>query len=315
MRHTSFLYAGLLSFAVTAPAFANTEPAAEAEDSTESANTSKTQQFKQAAIAKSSEVAKKLSVNANAAQSDAEKDPFESFNRKIFAFNETLDTYIARPLAVQYVEKVPEDVRGSYRQFRKNLNEPWNAANQLIQGRPARAAKSLGRFTINTLTTLGFADPARRLNLSSESEGFGITMGYFGIPSGPYIVLPVLGPSTIREGVGLAVDSQARPQKYLLDDHEGAYWSEQVLRGIDARSQLLELENVLQGDKYAQIRDFYLQRISFAVTEKKGIAEENLFINTDDEDDNSSDEMAPDNSDDQPSTEENGSNSEETITE
>lgn len=294
MRHSSFLYAGLLSFTVAVPAFAN-EQTAETAENAETSNKSKTQQLAQVAIAKSSEVAKKLSVNANAAQSDAQKDPFEGFNRKIFAFNETLDTYIARPLAIQYVEKVPEDVRGSYRQFRKNLNEPWNAFNQLIQGRPARAAKSLGRFTVNTLTTLGFADPARRLNLTSESEGFGITMGYYGIPSGPYLVLPVFGPSTIREGAGLAVDSQARPQKYLLDDHEGAYWTEQTLRGIDARSQLLELENVLQGDKYAQIRDFYLQRISFAVTEKKGIAEENMFIDSDeDSDDTSSSEPADD---------------------
>lgn len=300
MRHTSFFYAGLLSFAVTAPAFAN-EQSAETAESTEIANTSRTQQLAQAAMAKSSEVAKKLSVNATAAQSDEEKDPFEAFNRKIFAFNEVLDTYIARPLAIQYVEKVPDDVRGSYRQFRKNLNEPWNAVNQLIQGRPARAAKSLGRFTVNTLTTLGFADPAQRLNLTSESEGLGITMGYYGIPSGPYLVLPVLGPSTIREAIGTAADSQARPQKYLLEDHDGAYWSEQVLRGVDARSQLLELENVLQGDKYAQIRDFYLQRISFAVTEKKGIADENMFINTDDEpDDTPSSDSSDDNTSDTP---------------
>ncbi len=279
MRHSFYFYAGLLCFAAASPAFAN-EQAAEAETA-EAANTSKTQQLAQTALAKSAEVAKKLSVNANAAQADEEKDPFEAFNRKMYAFNDALDNSVARPLAIQYVEKVPEDVRSSYRQFRKNLNEPWNAVNQLIQGRPGRAAKSLGRFTVNTLTTLGFADPARRLNLTSEAEGFGITLGYYGVPSGPYLVLPVFGPSTIRESAGLAVDSQARPQKYLLEDHETAYWSEQALRGIDARSQLLDLESTLQGDKYAQIRDFYLQRISFAVSEKKGIAEDSLFFDDD----------------------------------
>lgn len=279
MRHSFYFYAGLLCFAGIAPAFAN-QPAEEAA-AAEAASLSKTQQLAQAALTKSSEVAKKLSVNANAAQADEEKDPFEAFNRKMYAFNEALDNGIARPLAIQYVEKVPDEVRSSYRQFRKNLNEPWNAVNQLIQGRPARAAKSLGRFTVNTLTTLGFADPARRLNLTSEAEGFGITLGYYGVPSGPYLVLPVFGPSTIREGAGLAVDSQARPQKYLLEDHDGAYWSEQALRGIDARSQLLDLESTLQGDKYAQIRDFYLQRISFAVSEKKGIAEDSLFFDDD----------------------------------
>jgi len=274
MRHSFYFYAGLLCFAAASPAFAN-EQAAEAETA-EAANTSKTQQLAQAALAKSSEVAKKLSVNANAAQADEEKDPFEAFNRKMYAFNDALDNSVARPLAIQYVAKVPEDVRSSYRQFRKNLNEPWNAVNQLIQGRPGRAAKSLGRFTVNTLTTLG----------------------YYGVPSGPYLVLPVFGPSTIRESAGLAVDSQARPQKYLLEDHETAYWSEQALRGIDARSQLLDLESTLQGDKYAQIRDFYLQRISFAVSEKKGIAEDSLFFDDDAELDEDADPAAdaPENS-------------------
>lgn len=283
MRHTSFLYAGLLSLAVTVPAFANDEPATEADNSSESANKSKTQQLAHTAMVKSSEVAKKLSVNANAAQSDEDKDPFQPLNRQVYAFNDYLDTHVARPLAIQYVKKTPQDMRESYRSFRKNLGEPWNAFNQLIQGRPSRAAKTLGRFTVNTLTTLGFADPASRLGLTSEDENFGATLGYYGIPSGPYIVLPVLGPSTIRQSIGLAVDSQGRPQKYMLDGHDAAYWSEQALRGIDARSQLLDIEGALQGDRYSQIRDFYLQRLSYSIAEKKGIAEENLFIGDDDE--------------------------------
>lgn len=100
-------------------------------------------------------------------------------------------------IAIFYVQllfniekKTPEDVRGSYRQFRKNLGEPWNAVNQLIQGRPGRAAKTLGRFTINTLTTLGLADPASRLGLPTEEENFGVTLGYYGVPSGPFLMLP-----------------------------------------------------------------------------------------------------------------------------
>ena len=288
MRHSSYFCAAVLSAACSVPVYASN-----ASDDLEPSNSetqSKTQLLAQSAIAKSSEVAKKLSVNANAAQADETKDPFESFNRKMYAFNDVLDRNIARPLAIQYVEKVPDDVRGSYRQFRRNLNEPWNAVNQLVQGRPGRAAKTFGRFTINTLTTLGFADPARRLNLLPESEGLGITLGYYGVPTGPYLVLPVFGPSTIREGIGLAVDNQARPQKYLMDDAEGLYWSDQLMRGIDARSQLLDLEKTLQGDKYAQIRDFYLQRINFAVSEKKGTADENMFISDDDFDDTSDSE-------------------------
>ncbi len=215
--------------------------------------------------------AKDLKVNANAAQPDEVKDPLQPLNRQIYAFNDMLDRNIARPLAVQYTKKVPGEVRGSYRQFRKNLGEPWNAVNQLIQGRPLRAAKTLGRFSLNTITTLGMADPARRLGLDTEEENFGTTLGYYGVPSGPYVMLPIYGPSTFRDGFGTLVDGQVRPQKYILDGNDRLYWSEQVMRGLDTRSQLLDVEQVLQGDKYAVIRDIYLQRKNFEIAEKKGL--------------------------------------------
>ena len=214
---------------------------------------------------------KDLKVNANATQPDEVKDPLQPLNRQVFAFNDMLDRNIARPLAVQYAKNVPSEVRGSYRQFRKNLGEPWNAVNQLIQGRPLRAAKTLGRFSLNTITTLGMADPARHLGLDTEEENFGTTLGYYGVPSGPYVMLPIYGPSTFRDGFGTLVDGQARPQKYILDDNDRLYWSEQVMRGLDTRSQLLDVEQVLQGDKYAAIRDIYLQRKNFEIAEKKGL--------------------------------------------
>lgn len=160
-------------------------------------------------------------------------------------------------------------MRGSFTQARKNLDEPWNAVNQLVQGKPLRAAKTLGRFTINTLTTLGLADPARRLGLDSEDESLGTTLGFYGVASGPYLVLPLLGPSTLRDGIGSIVDSQARPQKYMLDDHDGLYWGEIAWRGVDTRARLLDLENVLQGDKYAAMRDIYLQRKNFEIAQKR----------------------------------------------
>lgn len=232
---------------------------------------------------KAQQLQTQLKVDARAAQAEEVKDPFQPLNRKIYQFNDVIDRNVLRPVAVQYVEKVPKDVRGSYTQFRNNLGEPWNVVNQLIQGRPARAAKSLGRFTINTLTTLGLADPARRLGLSHEDERLGITLGYYGVPSGPYIMLPLLGPSSVRGVIGSAVDSQARPQKYILDDNDGLYWSDQSLRVIDTRSEILDVEGVLTGDRYAQIRDIYLQRTSYAIAEKKGVESESLFTDIDDE--------------------------------
>ncbi|WP_436913126.1 MlaA family lipoprotein [Acinetobacter schindleri] len=232
---------------------------------------------------KAQQLQTQLKVDARAAQAEEVKDPFQPLNRKIYQFNDVIDRNVLRPVAVQYVEKVPKDVRGSYTQFRNNLGEPWNVVNQLIQGRPARAAKSLGRFTINTLTTLGLADPARRLGLSHEDERLGITLGYYGVPSGPYIMLPLLGPSSVRGVIGSAVDSQARPQKYILDDNDRLYWSDQSLRVIDTRSEILDVEGVLTGDRYAQIRDIYLQRTSYAIAEKKGLESESLFTDIDDE--------------------------------
>lgn len=217
-----------------------------------------------------------LKVNANAAQTDDVKDPLQPLNREIFAFNDMLDRNVARPLAVQYVAKVPEDVRGSYSSFRKNLSEPWNAVNQLAQGRFSRAAKTLGRFTINTVTSLGLADPAKRLGLPNEDESLGTTLGYYGVPSGPYLMLPLFGPSTLRNSLDYVAESYANPLTYTVDnaDQSGYIWGNRFMGGINARSRLLEFEGALQGDRYAAIRDIYLQRQGYNIAQKKGLGAE-----------------------------------------
>lgn len=294
MRQQQYVWISLLTLGMTSPAFAN-ESAVDSSTRTtaevdSSAATSKAPSRFESLKELKNIKAQDLKVNANAAQPESVKDPLQPLNRQVYALNEVLDRNIARPLAVQYTEKVPGDVRGSYRNFRKNLGEPWNAVNQLIQGRPLRAAKTLGRFTVNTITTLGLADPARRFGMETEDEDFGTTLGYFGVPSGPYLVLPIIGPSTFRDGFGRLVDSQARPQQYILEDHDGLYWTEQALRGIDARSQILDVEQVLQGDRYAAIRDIYLQRKNFEIAEKKGLEAESISFIEDVEDDYIEDE-------------------------
>ncbi len=213
-----------------------------------------------------------LKVNANAAQADEVKDPLQGLNREIYKFNDSLDRNIARPLAVQYNAKVPVETRTSYRLFRKNMLEPWNAVNQLVQGRPIRAAKSLGRFTINTLTSLGLADPARRLGLNTEEETMGNTLGYYGVPSGPYLMLPILGPSTLRNSLDYVTNAYATPTNHILsnNDQYGIEWSNAALGGIDSRSQFLDIDGSLRGDRYAALRDIYLQRKNFEIAEKKG---------------------------------------------
>ena len=286
MQHIRHLCAGLLFVGFTTFAFAeDVAPTAASEiDISADPQTAQSSSLKELKNIK----AKDLKVDANAAQPDNVKDPLQPLNRQIFAVNDALDRAIVRPIAVEYKEKIPSPIRDSYSGFRKNLGEPWNAVNQLIQGRPGRAAKTLGRFTINTVTTLGFADPASRLGLETEDENFGTTLGYWGVPSGPYLVLPVFGPSTFRDGFGLVVDGYARPQRYILEDEEGLYWAEQTLRGIDVRSQLIDIEGAIQGDKYSSIRDIYLQRKNFIIAEKKGQEAEGMFIDDVGDDDSSS---------------------------
>lgn len=295
MQHIRHLCTGLLFIGFTTFAFAEdvvTTASSEVDSSADiqAASSSSLKDLKNIK-------AKDLKINANAAQPEIVKDPLQPLNRQVFAVNDALDRAIVRPIAVEYKEKIPATVRDSYSGFRKNLGEPWNAVNQLIQGRPGRAAKTLGRFTINTVTTLGLADPASRLGLETEDENFGTTLGYWGVSSGPYIVLPIFGPSTFRDGFGLVVDGYARPQRYILEDEEGLYWSEQALRGIDVRSQLIDIEGTLQGDKYSAIRDIYLQRKNFIIAEKKGTETEGLFIDeVTDEDLDSADQVPPEES-------------------
>lgn len=285
MQHIRHLCAGLLFVGFTTFAFAeDVAPTAASEiDTSADPQTAQSSSLKELKNIK----AKDLKVDANAAQPDNVKDPLQPLNRQIFAVNDALDRAIVRPIAVEYKEKIPSPIRDSYSGFRKNLGEPWNAVNQLIQGRPGRAAKTLGRFTINTVTTLGFADPASRLGLVTEDENFGTTLGYWGVPSGPYLVLPIFGPSTFRDGFGLVVDGYARPKRYILEDEEGLYWAEQTLRGIDVRSQLIDIEGAIQGDKYSSIRDIYLQRKNFIIAEKKGQEAEGMFIDDVGDDDSS----------------------------
>lgn len=227
-----------------------------------------------------------LKVNANAAQADELKDPLQSLNREIFKFNDMLDRNIVRPVAVQYATKVPEEVRSSYRLFRKNMAEPWNGTNQLVQGRPMRAIKSFSRFTINTLTSLGLADPARRMGLNTEEESLGTTLGYYNVPTGPYLMLPILGPSTLRNSLDYVVEGYSRPINWAFINNKqyGLELAYITMNGIDSRSQFLDLESTLQGDRYAAIRDIYLQRKSFEISEKKGDDNDVSFIGDDDAD-------------------------------
>lgn len=203
----------------------------------------------------------KIAVNANAAQPDSVKDPFEHFNRKIYSFNMKLDQYILLPVARTYKKVVPTPVRHGVTNFFINLSMPWTAVNNLLQGHPGTSVESLSRFVINTATTLGFYDTATYLGIERSDEDFGLTLGKWGIGSGPYLMLPFLGPSTVRDTLSRAVDQFGAPQNYINNT-----WESIGLTGIkfvDLRARLIGLETFVQGDQYTLLRDVYLQKRQF----------------------------------------------------
>jgi len=204
----------------------------------------------------------KIAVNANAAQPDSVKDPFEHFNRKIYSFNMKLDQYIFLPVARTYKKIVPTPMRHGVTNFFINLGMPWTAVNNLLQGHPGTSVESLSRFVINTATTLGFYDTATYLGIERSDEDFGLTLGKWGIGSGPYVMLPFFGPSTVRDTFSRAVDQFGAPQNYLNNT-----WESLGITGIklvDQRAQLIGFENFVQGDQYTLLRDVYLQKRQFA---------------------------------------------------
>ena len=208
---------------------------------------------------------KQLRVDANASQPESVKDPLQPLNRKIFVFNNKLDQYLLLPVARRYKQYVPAPLKVGVSNFFSNLGEPWNAVNHLLQGHPKSSYRSLGRFTLNTFTSLGLADPAATsFGINREDQDFGLTLGKWGLKSGPFLMLPALGPSTLRDGTGRIADVYGRPQHYM--DQNATYWIGNGLNVINTRAGFIGVENLVQGDQYALLRDLYLQRRQYLVT-------------------------------------------------
>lgn len=206
-----------------------------------------------------------LNVDANAHQPVEIKDPFEPINRQIFSFNTYLDQHFLLPVAKNYQRMTPQPVRQGVTRFFGNLAEPWSGINHLLQGNPKASLQNFGRFTINTLTTLGLADPAAiSLKIPTPSkEDFGQTLGVWGLKSGPYIMLPLLGPSTLRDTASLGVDTIGSPISHLVSDE--IYAALFGLRVINTRADLIGVEDLVNGDQYSLLRDVYLQRRLFQI--------------------------------------------------
>ena len=189
-------------------------------------------------------------------------DPLEPMNRVVFSFNDAVDRTVLKPVAVAYVNHVNEGYRGMFGNFFGNLGDGWTAVNQLLQGKPYLAFTDLTRFAINsTFGILGLVDLAGEFGLEKHKEDFGQTLGRWGVGPGPYLVLPLLGMSTVRDAAGLVPDYFGNPLIYIDDD--AVAWGLVGFGFVNARAALLPAERLLEGatlDKYTALRDAYLQR-------------------------------------------------------
>ena len=186
----------------------------------------------------------------------------ESYNRKIHAFNRVLDRTLLRPIALSYRSLTPAPINQGITHFFQNLADVNSAINNLFQFKLSRFGSDLARVATNsTVGVLGFFDVASNIGLPSYKEDFGQTFGYWGAEESPYLVLPVLGPSTLRDTVGLAGDLLADP--FFSLEKNRIYWGFIALRAVDARADLLTASDLMESaalDPYGFLRDSYLQQ-------------------------------------------------------
>ncbi len=205
------------------------------------------------------------SLQVNAAEPVSHDDPWESVNRAIFTFNDTVDTYTLKPLAKGYNAITPKPVQDLIGNFFSNLGEIRNTANAGLQLKGKDTFISISRFLINSsIGMLGLVDVATPLGLEERYNDFGLTFAHWGAPSGPYVVLPLLGPATVRDGLGRIPGIYTDPVTYQNPERDR--W---ITRGIDlvnVRARLLGAEELIVGDRYTFIRDTYLQRREFLIT-------------------------------------------------
>ena len=201
-------------------------------------------------------------------------DPYENLNRKTFQFNENLDEKIAKPIAEIY-SNFPPPIKSGVTNFFNNLEEVDTFINQLLQGKHKESLNDLTRFIINsTIGLAGFIDVASKIGLERHEEDFGQTLGVWGVGQGPYIMLPVLGPSTLRDTLSRPVSSFLSVTFHMTEADVNI-----ALKSIDAietRERLLEVESLLSGDKYSFVKDAYIQSINYEV--KDGIDVVDEFI-------------------------------------
>ena len=206
-------------------------------------------------------------------------DPFEDINRTVYGFNETVDDNLLEPVSRAYKDHVPEVAQDGVSNFFGNLRDVSTLANQILQFKPVESIETLGRILVNSTIGLGgLFDVASDMGLTTDDEDFGQTMGVWGVEEGPYVVLPLLGPSTVRDGAGLFVDTTSDAN--MIDKTEGiGFISSSTINIIDKRVELLPVTDMLDlsDDPYTMMRSSYLQKRKFDVFDGNLPVEEDEF--------------------------------------
>lgn len=199
------------------------------------------------------------------------QDPWESWNRGVYKFNDKLDRAVAKPVATAYVKHVPQPMRTGVSNFFDNLRTPGVMVNDALQGKLLAAGNDLGRFLLNTTVGIGgLLDPATAAGLNKNNEDFGQTLGKWGVHPGPFVELPLVGPSDLRDAPSRVVDAYLVPTTYW-PRNDWVKYGLYVPYFVDVRASLLPLDDTLKNtfDPYAFVRDAYLQRRAYLVSDGK----------------------------------------------
>jgi phospholipid-binding lipoprotein MlaA len=190
------------------------------------------------------------------------QDPLEPFNRNVSAFNESVDSAVLKPVATVYRDVTPDLVRTGVSNFFSNLGDVWSFINAALQLRPREASENILRFGVNTVFGLGgLLDIASEMGIERTRLDFGQTLGRWGVPAGPYLVLPIFGPSSVRDAAGFGIELRGDLVQGI--DSMSARNSLTALRTVETRANLLRATSMLEGaalDKYSFTRDVYLRR-------------------------------------------------------
>ena len=205
------------------------------------------------------------------------RDRFERANRSVYAFNRALDHAVLRPVARAYVKVTPRPVRRCVANFLSNIDYPITIVNDALQGKVHDSLSDIGRFGINTVVGVGgLFDPASHWGFEKHDEDFGQTLGKWGVQSGPYLMLPIFGPSTVRDAPAKVVDHYSTPRAYLLNTNADLGVS--VVGAVDKRAGLLDTDAMIDSayDPYAFLRNAWLQRREYQVRDGQVPPDEEL---------------------------------------